>query len=310
MKGIRKLILEHDGAIDDLLAQLLVLTMPEYELTGINVTPADCYIRPALESTVKILQAFGKSSVAVGRSDATAIHEFPPAWRAKTSIINALPYLLRLPSTPEPDSFPEAGQLLKTLLESSDEPHTILMTGPCTNLVKVLENHHELKQKIESIIWMGGAFRTGGNVQTFEHDGSAEWNVFWDPISAGKFLEMELPLTCIPLDVTDKVPVTIDFLKELAATSKSLYGELAGQFWALTIDTIPSYHYTYFMWDILAAAYLAIPEIFRVEEIRAKVSVKSPNAGQTMEHSDGHRLKVAFDVNEQAFYQYLTRQLV
>jgi hypothetical protein len=28
-----------------------------------------------------------------------------------------------------------------------------------------------------------------------------------------------------------------------------------------------------------------------------------------MEHSDGHRLKVAFDVNEQAFYQYLTRQL-
>jgi hypothetical protein len=28
-----------------------------------------------------------------------------------------------------------------------------------------------------------------------------------------------------------------------------------------------------------------------------------------MEHPEGHRLKVAFDVNEQAFYQYLIRQL-
>jgi purine nucleosidase len=309
MKGIRKLILEHDGAIDDLLAQLLVLTMPEYELIGINVTPADCYIRPALESTCKILHAFGKSSVPVGRSDATAIHEFPAAWRAKTSIINALPAFLRLPATTEPEAFPEAGQLLKALLESSDEPHTILMTGPCTNLVKVLQNHPELKQKIESIIWMGGAFRTGGNVQTFEHDGSAEWNVFWDPISAQKLLEMELPLTCIPLDVTDKVPVKMDFLKALAENSRSFTGEMAGQFWALTIDTIPGYHYTYFMWDILAAAYLAVPEIFRVEQIRAKVSVKAPNAGKTMEHPDGHRLKVAFDVNEQAFYRYLLQQL-
>jgi hypothetical protein len=37
--------------------------------------------------------------------------------------------------------------------------------------------------------------------------------------------------------------------------------------------------------------------------------VKSPNAGQTMENPDGHRLKVAFDVNEQAFYRYLLQQL-
>ena len=309
MNGRRKLFLEHDGAIDDLLAQLLVLTMPEYELIGINVTPADCYIRPALESTCKILHAFGKSSVPVGRSDATAIHEFPAAWRAKTSIINALPAFLRLPETPEPEAFPEAGQMLTSLLEESTEPLTILMTGPCTNLVRVLENHPELKSKIDSVVWMGGAFRTGGNVQTFEHDGSAEWNVFWDPLSAEKLLQMELPLSCIPLDVTDKVPVKMEFLKALAENSRSFTGEMAGQFWALTIDTIPGYHYTYFMWDILAAAYLAIPEIFQVEEVRALVSVKAPNAGKTFEHPEGRKLKVAFDVDEQAFYHYLLQQL-
>ena len=152
------------------------------------------------------------------------------------------------------------------------------------------------------------AFRTGGNVQTFEHNGSAEWNVFWDPISAQKLLEMNLPIVCIPLDVTDKVPVKMDFLKELATNSKSFYGELAGQFWALTIDTIPGYHYTYFMWDILAAAYLVIPEIFRTEEISAKVSVKAPDAGRTAEHPDGHPVRVAFDVDEAEFYRYLIRQ--
>ncbi len=309
MQKTKKLFLEHDGAIDDLLAQLLVLTMPEFELIGINVTPADCYIGPALESTHKILQALGKETIPIGRSEARGMHEFPPAWRAKTTIVNALPALLRLPESPQNQSYPEARQLLTGILKESTEPITILMTGPCSNLVQVLEKNPELSGKIEQVIWMGGAFRTGGNVQTFEHDGSAEWNVFWDPESAEKLFRLELPLICIPLDVTDKVPVKMEFLSSLACNSKSLVGELAGQFWALTVDTIPGYHYTYFMWDILAAAYLAMPEKFKVEKVKAAVSVKAPNAGQTLETPEGQELKVAFDVDEEAFYQYLLRQL-
>jgi purine nucleosidase len=33
------------------------------------------------------------------------------------------------------------------------------------------------------------------------------------------------------------------------------------------LDTIPSYEYTYFMWDVLATRYLAIPEAFKVDRM-------------------------------------------
>ena len=63
------------------------------------------------------------------------------------------------------------------------------------------------------------------------------------------------------------------------------------------------------MWDILAASYLEIPEAFRVEEIKASVSTRPPNAGQTIENASGKNIKVAFDIDKEAFYSYLLKQL-
>ncbi|MGB5593672.1 MAG: nucleoside hydrolase, partial [Crocosphaera sp.] len=51
-----KLVLfDHDGAIDDILATMLLMTMPKIEILGIIVTPADCYINAALNVTRKLL---------------------------------------------------------------------------------------------------------------------------------------------------------------------------------------------------------------------------------------------------------------
>ena len=155
---------------------------------------------------------------------------------------------------------------------------------------------------------MAGAFRVPGNVQTYQHNGSAECNVFWDPISSQKLVSYELPLTLIPLDVTNHVPVTKDFLSTLATQIDYRLSNLTGQFWALTIDTIPSYEYTYFMWDILATSYLAMPEHFTTEQVKANVSTRPPNAGQTYLDESGYELTIATDVNVTYFYDYLLTQ--
>ena len=55
--------MEHDGAIDDILSQLLLMTMENKKLIGINVTPADCFLEPAVESTYKVLQFFNKENI-------------------------------------------------------------------------------------------------------------------------------------------------------------------------------------------------------------------------------------------------------
>ena len=302
------ILMDHDGAIDDLLSQLLVLTMPDTELIGVTVTPADCYIEPALESTYKLLQVMGQEQVALGRGDYYGINSFPNEWRARPEIINALPMLINLPKSPDPYAYLSAPDLIIDKLSSATQKVTILMTGPCSNLVLALEKAPELKAKIDEIVWMAGAFRTTGNVQTFQHDGSAEWNVFWDPVSSQKLVSYELPLTLIPLDVTNHVPVTKAFLSTLATQIDYKLSNLTGQLWALTLDTIPSYHYTYFMWDILATSYLAMPEQFATEVVKANVSTRPPNAGQTYLDTNGYELKIATGVNVDYFYAYILAQ--
>jgi purine nucleosidase len=301
--------MEHDGAIDDILSQLLLLTMEHKELIGINVTAADCFMEPALESTYKILQLFGKENIEIGRSDHNGINAFPSEWRARPEIINALPMLINLPSSPDPYGYVEASQLLINKLLGADRAVSIIMTGPCSNLVTALKREPTIKDKIKEVVWMGGAFRTQGNVQTYQHNGTAEWNVYWDFKSAKELFEMNLPLTCIPLDVTNHVPVTKEFLSKLANQINCRFSNLAGQLWALTIDTIPGYYYTYFMWDILATSYLAIPEEFTIEKVKAYVSERPPNAGQTVMDANGFEMQIATGVNKTAFYDYLLHQL-
>ncbi|MEO0469094.1 MAG: hypothetical protein AAF206_05700, partial [Bacteroidota bacterium] len=48
---------------------------------------------------------------------------------------------------------------------------------------------------------------------------------------------------------------------------------------------------------------------FVVEEVKAVVSNRPPNAGQTLLDLDGHRLRIATDVNKELFYEYLLTQL-
>ena len=304
----KQVFMEHDGAVDDLLSQLLLMTMEDTELLGVNVTPADCYLEPGLESTYKLLQVMGKAHIPIGRGTFNGVNTFPNEWRARPEVINVLPALINLPAAPDPYSHPEAVDLLLEKLRTATQKVTILITGPCSNLVFALKKQPELAQKIEQVVWMGGAFRTQGNVQTYQHNGTAEWNVFWDPIRSQELLAYNLPIVFIPLDVTNHVPVNKDFLSRLARQSNHQLSNLAGQFWALTIDTIPSYHYVYYMWDVLATSYLGIPGEFTTEEVKINISTRPPNAGQTMITAEGTSVRIVTDVNKEVFYEYVLNQ--
>jgi len=132
--------------------------------------------------------------------------------------------------------------------------------------------------------------------------------MYWDPKSSKELLEMNLPLVCIPLDVTNKVPITKSFLSSLAYQASKNISSLAGQLWALTMDTIPNYYHSYFMWDILATSYLAIPQEFALEKVLAYVSEKPPNAGQSIIDNEGYEVLIATDLNRNAFYAYILNQ--
>ncbi|OUJ72838.1 nucleoside hydrolase [Hymenobacter crusticola] len=302
----RPVLFDHDGGVDDFLSLLLLLHMQHVELLGVSVTPADCYLENALLTTHKLLALAQRSDVEVSGGNYHGVNAFSSDWRAKPKILNALPSMINVEVEANAAHYDDNTAFIIRQLEAARAPVTFLITGPCSSLVHTLGKAPSLREKIAEVVWMGGAVDVIGNVKTYNHDGSAEWNVFWDPISAHKLFRSGLPITLVPLDVTNTVPVSFDFLKKLASQADYFFSNLAGQFWATTIDTIPAYEYTYFMWDVLTTSYLAIPNAFQLEMIELEVAPSGPAAGNTYRKpGSGQWVKTAVGVRKEEFYEFL-----
>ena len=155
---------------------------------------------------------------------------------------------------------------------------------------------------------MGGALNVPGNVKDYEHDGSAEWNVYWDPPSAHTLWQFDVPITIFPLDATNHVDVSMDFLYRLAQQRDYPLSDLAGQCWALTVGVIPSYEYIYFMWDTLTTGYLGAPQHIALKDVRCEIIPTGPSAGCTRVVKKGGKLIKAADiVNVEQFHNYLLK---
>jgi purine nucleosidase len=302
----RAVILDHDGGLDDLLVVLMLLAMPHVDLRGIVVTPADCFLGTAVTSTLKILRWAGRPEIEVARGRLHGVNAFPTEWRAVPYAVEALP-ILNDSDAPLGAAVDEPGDVfLARKLREATSPVTVLVTGPVSNLAAVLEAEPALAAHIAEVVWMGGALEVIGNVRTHEHDGSAEWNAFWDPPAVERLWRTDVPLTLVPLDATNLVPVSMDFLQRLARQRRYPLSDLAGQIWAMTVGRIPAYDYIYFMWDTLTAGYLGAPELLTLREVRTAVEVDAPAAGRIHPvAAGGKRIRAATSVDVAAFHDYL-----
>ncbi|MEO0330280.1 MAG: nucleoside hydrolase [Bacteroidota bacterium] len=279
-----RIFFDHDGGVDDLLSLLLLLIMPENDLAGVVVTPADCYPSYAAEASRKFIDLMGRTDTSVAVSTVRGVNAFPDVWRAQPHIINAFPQLLTIEEPRTPISPLEGVDFTVDTLSNANHSVTYLMTGPCTTLVEALKKNPAIQEKIKEIVWMGGAIHVPGNVRTYTHNGSAEWNVYWDAPSTKWLLEQSLPLTLVPLDVTNHVPVGISFLKRLAYQSQYEVSQLASVCWATTINSIPGYDYLYHMWDVLATAVVGKRDLFTTKQMALEVATELPNEGEIMEN--------------------------
>jgi len=87
---------------------------------------------------------------------------------------------------------------------------TIICLGPLTNLARAFQRDPELPMLINQVIISGGSIHCAGNVTP-----AAEFNMFYDPSSARTVFRSPLTKTLIPLEVTEKVRLTLDFVEHL-----------------------------------------------------------------------------------------------
>ena len=301
-------IFDHDGGIDDILSLLLTLTMEQVDLKGVCITPADCYPDDALVSSLKLLTLAERSEVPVAVGELVGPNPFPPEWRAQPRICHTMPAMLRINESREAVSALPAHLWLKQYLQDTPDKVTMVLTGPATNLAWVLQHYPALAEKLQTVIWMGGAITVKGNVAMHDHNGSAEWNAYWDPKATQALITSRAPLLMVPLDATNTLPVNKAFLQTLAHTDTAL-SDLAGQLWANTVTAIPAYEFTYFLWDILATSLLGLnEEAYSVSEDCLQVSVTTPNAGQTYRCSSGNPVRWVSQVNPQIVIDYVINQ--
>lgn len=178
---MKQLYFNHDGGVDDLISLFLLLQMENINLIGVSAIGADSYVEPATSASQKIINRFSTTQIDVAASKERGKNPFPKDWRMHAFFMDALPILNEPTASQSTILDTDAYQDIIDKVSQSSEPVTLLFTGPLTDLAKALAVNPTIEHNIARLVWMGGTFLSKGNVEEPEHDGSAEWNAFWDP---------------------------------------------------------------------------------------------------------------------------------
>ncbi len=154
---------------------------------------------------------------------------------------------------------------------------------------------------------MGGAVDVPGSMVS-ETNTTAEWNIYCDPAAARMVFESGVPITLIPLDATNDVPLTVDFLQQLEAEKQTPEAEFIYTALANSMDFIESGGY--YFWDPLAAWIMADPELATLTERDVTViDVPGAEFGRTRPVGNGPRIQVATAPDSEAFLEYFMSTL-
>ena len=207
--------------------------------------------------------------------------------------------------TPQSD-LPAHKHLIEAL-RNSTEKVTLVFVGPLTDLARALKDAPDIEEKIEKLAWMGGTFLELGNVEEPEHDGTAEWNAFWDPEAVKVVWDSSIPIDLVALESTNMVPLTLDVRNRWASERKYLGVDFLGQSYAAVP---PLVHFqtnsTYFLWDVLTTATIGRDNLVKKKEVKCIVHADGPSQGKTELSEKGRAVQLVYEADRDAFFNYLT----
>jgi pyrimidine-specific ribonucleoside hydrolase len=128
------------------------------------------------------------------------------------------------PKLPEPTMQPlniNAVELMAKILDESEEPVTIVSTGPLTNTGALLLLYPHLKHKIARISLMGGGISFGNWTP------AAEFNILVDPEAADIVFRSGVPIIMSGLDVTQKALVFPEDFERIRARNNPVASVVA-----------------------------------------------------------------------------------
>ncbi|MCT4660219.1 MAG: nucleoside hydrolase [Tissierellales bacterium] len=214
MKG-RKVIVDCDPGIDDVLALLLLLRSPEMDVQGITIVGGNVPVELGAKNAQKALEMSGREDIPVYLGDNKPL---------KRDLVTAQEthgqdglgenfFEVELKSVKEKSA-------VEFLVEkfSSEEEVELIALGPLTNIAKSIAQKPKLYEKLNRLVTMGGSFKSHGNCSPV-----AEYNYWVDPQAANfVYKNIKCPIHMVGLDVTREIVLTPDLREWLNQIDTSL----------------------------------------------------------------------------------------
>jgi inosine-uridine nucleoside N-ribohydrolase len=187
------IVMDCDPGHDDAIAIMLALASPEVELLAVTTVAGNQTLDKTTRNALVTLEIAGRPDVPV------AAGAEAPLRRALRTAANVHGESgLDGPTLPEPSAHAveaHAADFLAGLMQ----PGVVLVpTAPLTNVALMLQRHPEVCDRLERIVWMGGAIGEGNFTP------AAEYNALVDPEAAAIVFASGIPITMVGLDVTHK----------------------------------------------------------------------------------------------------------
>ncbi len=195
----RQVLLDVDTGVDDALALMLALRSPELEVVGITTVSGNVPVARATANTLLVLEVLGAPPIPVvagaaaplARDLITATEVFGTDGLGDAA--SGYPAASR-------QAAEGAAEFMLDMIRRFPGELTLVATGPLTNVATAITRDGGRMRGLRGLTVMGGAIRVAGNVGP-----ATEFNFGVDPEAAAIVLGAGLPLTLVPLDVTQQV---------------------------------------------------------------------------------------------------------
>ena len=264
------IVLDCDVGHDDAIAILLALSSPEVELRAVTAVSGNAPLHHTVANAIRVLDHADRQDIPVAAGADRPLVRDPFTHGAAHGATG-----LDGPELPPPSRRPQghAIDLIADTVRASDQPVTLVPTGPLTNVALFLARHPDAAARLDRIVLMGGC--TGfGNVTP-----NAEFNVWADPDAARRVFTSGLDVTMVGLDVTHQALFTVAEANALRGAGR------AGRLVAKLVDFYARSHRDREgtpIHDAVAVAHVIDPELLTLTACSVEVDCGPVCRGRTI----------------------------
>jgi len=198
----RPVIIDVDTGVDDSIALLLAMKLPQLDVKAVTTVSGNVHVDEVTESTKTVLGLVDHTAVRIGKGSSVSLRRtrfHAPEVHGSDGLGNVRKKYEQFKARIRTE---RAVPLILDVVQRNDKSVTIIATGPLTNIARAVQKDIRIMRRVKEIISMGGSFEYRGNTGPL-----AEFNYYVDPDAVDVVARAGIPLTIVPLNITETVPL-------------------------------------------------------------------------------------------------------